>query len=437
LFIFLNPIEYQDNIVFNKKGDLLPKNIDRAKISSLFLEYCNDWIIPALKNAQFSNVILSYAEHPYVSATYEEYEIDVVFAFLVSEDFLYENGPITAVDRTYYHSEFIHENLTATQLEDIRILKSFFKAQFSYGDKAPIGRGGFIGFAAELMIYHFGDIWECFKNFDKLPDIPMDFYKRSEKDLRKLNRIAKDFLLVMDPTDKKRNVAASICARSWIFCLHKVQEFLKTHENSILAHPKIELPNKDDPEINVHYVIVEFEQLTDDHYTKIRDKLYSLGETLREVVGYELDHSIRFPNVEYTIYFNPPSKKYSLAFYSSKTELDLQYIRFGPKADGSIHHKTFADKHPDAFLRDDILCVYDKRQYVDFLTCIEKETKSRVFKEVELVKICKPSLYTSNEGLMAINILKECVLPYKEELALKIRQKFGTKVPSERVQIGY
>jgi tRNA nucleotidyltransferase (CCA-adding enzyme) len=86
----------------------------------------------------------------------------------------------------------------------------------------------------------------------------------------------------MDPTDPKRNVAASISPRSWIYCKYKVKEFLDTKnielffENNLkyLKNLNIRLMNR---------YIAEFKQINNDHYTKIRDKLYSLAENIKKL----------------------------------------------------------------------------------------------------------------------------------------------------------
>ncbi|MCP4762259.1 MAG: hypothetical protein GY870_10800, partial [archaeon] len=407
LFIFLDPNKYE--------AKEKPK---RARLAELFSGFCNKWIIPALKSAGYKDVIFSYAEHPYVSAYVErsfgKFDIDIVFAFLLSEEYILNKGPITAVDRTYSHSNFIKEHLSEQQRDDVRILKKFFKSHFSYGDKAPIARGGFIGYSAELLIYHFGDIWNLFKNFDKLPSLSIDYFKRDEKELRKLERLQNDLLLIMDPTDKKRNVAASISPRAWIYCNFIVQKFLKNPNpdfilNSIIPkNIEIEVERKKN-DFDEHYVVIEVEQNTDEHYTKIRDKLYSLGETLTNIIIRENNGAPRFSDLNYSIYFNPPSKIFSIALYTTKPNIDEKYLRKGPKADGGHHHQNFKEKHEDMFEKEGYCYINQQRKFTNFYELVKDTVKSRIFEEIDLLGVIRATEVKRFESMNALAILKYCI----------------------------
>jgi len=147
----------------NDKFLLYRKN--KIGIEKLFKNLCVNWIIPSLKIHNYRNITLSYAEHPYVSAEFKGFDIDIIFAFLLDEDYIKEFGPITAVDRTYYHTMFVKKYLDDKQKDYVRILKLFFKSNYSYGDKASTGRGGFIGYSLEILIYYFKDIYNLINNF--------------------------------------------------------------------------------------------------------------------------------------------------------------------------------------------------------------------------------------------------------------------------------
>ncbi|MHA1728578.1 MAG: hypothetical protein ACTSWY_07580 [Promethearchaeota archaeon] len=417
LFIFLNP----DIDLFIKY--LNPAN--RELLGDLFKKLCNNWIIPALKSSdEFTNVILSYAEHPYVSAVYKNFDIDIVFAFLLSEDFLLNNGPITAVDRTFFHSKFINENLSENQRNDVRMLKKFFKSHLSYGDKAPIGCGGFIGYAAELMIYHFGDIFKLFENFESLPDIVIDFYGRTEAELRKIQRFKRDLLLIMDPTDKKRNVAASISPRSWIYCKYIIKKFLDNPDIELMINPILHKIDKDSQQINENYVVIEVKQNSDDHYTKIRDKLYSIAQNLKKIALYENNHSPRFTDVNYSIYFNTKNNIFAIAFYATNFNISSTFLRRGPKANkNSEHYKKFKTKHPDMFIKNNYCYIPQSREYTNFLNLIKTQVNKRLFKEIELMNISIPKNIITAEALNALSILKYSILPYEKELKKELLKK--------------
>ncbi|MBN2156106.1 MAG: nucleotidyltransferase domain-containing protein [Candidatus Lokiarchaeota archaeon] len=409
LFIFLNPKDYEEVIEQDAKN--------RTKISALFRRLCDQWVIPALKADDFEEVYIAYAEHPYVSTRTEGYEVDIVFSFFLPENYIQKKGPITAVDRTFYHSEFIQKNLGSTQLDDVRILKAFFKNNYSYGDKAPIARGGFIGYAAELLICYFGSIWNIFRNFHTLPYISVDFFNRSTDKLRKVPRFQNDFLLIMDPTDKMRNVAASISERAWIYCSKKIESFLKNPSiDSFFMNDPLSEINPESKEINSHYVVIENVQISDSHYTKIRDKLYSIAESVKNVASKEFDHSERFPSVEYSIYFDAIKKRFCIAFYTSKFHISDTYMRRGPKTDRQRNFEKFKAKHPDLVIKEGYSYVEETRTYTNFLDLVSAEFKGRTFKEIEIINISIPKKYEFEESIRAVFVLKECILPYRIEL---------------------
>lgn len=220
-----------DYDLYKHKYDVLTKNKLKKESKHDFLALCNKWIIPALKNTPFKKPELLYAEHPYVSVTYEFeaklIKIDIVLYFDLSLEYIQENGPITAVDRSPWHGRFIRDNLTPEQKNDVRLLKQFFKANHSYGDKSALGRGGFIGYSSELLIYHFKTLEGVFINFNSLEKTPLDYYGRPLKDLRKIIHFENDALLIIDPIDKNRNVASAISKRAYRYCNRKIQELLE------------------------------------------------------------------------------------------------------------------------------------------------------------------------------------------------------------------
>lgn len=424
LFIFLDPDIYSE-YAFAKKG-----KIKREKINELFRRFCTGWIIPALAEFDdFSDAILSYAEHPYISVKYKSFNIDIVFAFILSEDYILSNGPITPVDRTYFHTKFIRKHLNDYQRNDVRILKKFFKSHLSYGDKAPTGRGGFIGYAIELIIYFYSDIWTVFKNFKNLPNSTLDIYNRSETELRKSARLQKDFLLIMDPSDKKRNVAASISPRSWIYCSYVIEEFLNNPKSEAFLETDFPPVQNSSAKINEHFAIIEYNQINDDHYTKIRDKLYSMADTLKEIASYEIDHSIRFPGVNYSVYFDDRTKNYSVAFYTKKKEISERYLRKGPKAvQGNINFEKFKEKHGDnCVVKNNYSWVNQKRKYTNFIDLLKFETESRSIKEVSPAIFILPHQIILPESINALSVLKECILPYEKELEQIINRKIKGK----------
>jgi tRNA nucleotidyltransferase (CCA-adding enzyme) len=216
---------------FAPKYEGLSKNKLKRESKSDFLDFCTKWVIPSLNLKEFQNPRLLYAEHPYVTVDfYQEsvkIKIDIVLYFDLDLTAIKETGPITAVDRSPWHGRFIRDNLSDIQKNDVRLLKQFFKANYSYGDKSSVGKVGFIGYSAELLIFYFKNIVNLFINFDKLVSNPLDFYERSLKELKKITHFQNDYLLIIDPIDKNRNVASAISERSYKYCKYRIKRFLE------------------------------------------------------------------------------------------------------------------------------------------------------------------------------------------------------------------
>ena len=91
-------------------------------------------------------------------------------------------------------------------------------------------------------------------------------------------KFTNDFLIFLDPTDRNRNVGASISQRAFAWVNFQVKSFI---ENSALVYfEKHPIPLFDTLDLSLKerecYFFIEFHQIKEDHYTKFRDKCHSL-----------------------------------------------------------------------------------------------------------------------------------------------------------------
>ena len=148
---------------------------------------------------------ISYAEHPYVRLHLKGRRIDIVPAYLMLEG----ERIRSAVDRSQLHVKYVLHNISEEQKGDVRLLKRFLRVNGLYG--AEIRVLGLSGYLCELLVLHYGDFesvinavaeWQPPVSID-----PLNHYMSREDVLRYFNSPP---IVVVDPVDRERNVAAAL-----------------------------------------------------------------------------------------------------------------------------------------------------------------------------------------------------------------------------------
>lgn len=402
LFIGFDPSDYRNYLQ-------LPAKQRKQALKDLFLEYVKDWYIPAAHQAGFSNYVLSYAEHPYLTVRHNQYEIDIVGCFNLDLEYILVNGPITAVDRTPWHSRIVSERLNSAQKNDVRLLKAFFQANYVYGDKNTLGRFGFTGFSAEMLILFYSDLESVFRNFTNLDKSGIDFFGRPIQKLRKLHRFQDDYLIIIDPVDKARNLASSISERAYKYANYQINHFLKSPAPSFFIKKSLSLPSpKQLSNIEPHLATIELSSDGAVHYTELRDKLYSVAEKLRKILTKESDGTTRFGTSLFELYFEEPT--FVIIFFCQHTQLESTYLRKGPPPQKPHNVQQFLEKHPDAFLKDGFYYAPVQRAYLQpFSLITEFFQKAKPIKGLILTSISnKPSSLVAQR---AASLMLDYILP--------------------------
>ncbi|MFX1259716.1 MAG: hypothetical protein ACFFAN_17830, partial [Promethearchaeota archaeon] len=380
-----------------------------------------DWIIKALDGTEFQNLRLLYAEHPYVKTDYIKKDahigIDIVLYFDLDVKYIKKNGPITAVDRSPWHGRFVRKNLNANQKNDVRLLKQFFKSCHSYGDKSAIGRIGFIGYSAELLIYHFGSIQNVINNFENLPMKPIDYYNRSKKELFEITHFQNDYLIITDPIDPNRNVASAISEKAYKYCKYKIKKFLEDPDKSyfkIKPIPEIDLSNSDG-QLTKKFFLIEFSGKRDDiHYTIYRDKLNSLADSIKANGEKEFSHNERFGKIFSNVYFEDKINEYNLTIYCDKPVISSSYLRRGPPLRKNSHNKNFKKKNPNFIEKNGFLWTKTKRDFRIFNKFLNDFVSKKIPTYIEIKNISNALNAKTRSAKRAIFILKQMVLPFIE-----------------------
>jgi len=148
---------------------------------------------------------LSYAEHPYARFHFQGRRIDLVPAYSIKN----AQERVSAVDRSVLHTAFVLSKLKKGQVSDVLLLKAFLKSNSLYG--AEIKIRGFSGYLCELLILKYGSFQMLARQalkWKKPVFIDIKGYY-SKKEMPEAVDCFGDFV-VIDPTDKNRNVAAAV-----------------------------------------------------------------------------------------------------------------------------------------------------------------------------------------------------------------------------------
>ena len=162
-----------------------------------------------------------YAEHPYVVGSVDGFDVDLVPCYGVDP----ATEIRTAVDRTPFHNEYLLDRLTDDLAGDVRVLKAFLKGVGVYGSN--LRTRGFSGYLTELLVLEHGGARETLAAIaDWHPPVRFDPVGHGTAEFD-------DPLVVIDPTDPERNVAAVLSGDN----LARLQH----HARDLLANPRTEL----------------------------------------------------------------------------------------------------------------------------------------------------------------------------------------------------
>ena len=174
-------------------------SLDRKVLETTCLAVAKD----AIKGHK-TRIIERFAEHPYVETFIEGSRVNIVPCYNVKKGMWK-----SATDRTPYHTKYMKEHLDAGLKNEVRLLKKLMKANGTYG--AEIRVGGFSGMLCETLTLHYGTMERTLQAAAKWKDRTVidveDFFGG---DLEEVYDLFDQPLIVIDPVDENRNVAAAV-----------------------------------------------------------------------------------------------------------------------------------------------------------------------------------------------------------------------------------
>ena len=167
----------------------------------------------AVGNAVLPNGHEEYAEHPYVKGEFEGYDVDLVPCYAVES----ARDIRSAVDRTPFHTDYLEARLDDDLAADVRLCKQFLKGIGAYG--SDLKTEGFSGYLTELLVLEYG-------GFRALLEAAAGWHPPVELDPEDHGAASfDDPLVVVDPTDPERNVAAVVSAANVARLQHYARRF--------------------------------------------------------------------------------------------------------------------------------------------------------------------------------------------------------------------
>jgi tRNA nucleotidyltransferase (CCA-adding enzyme) len=163
---------------------------------------------------------IAYAEHPYVRARVDGYDIDIVPCFNVQSATKIKS----AVDRTPFHNRWLNRNLRPGLTTDVRLMKQFCKAMGLYGSDTKTL--GFSGYLCELLVIYYKSFRKLVREASKWEagDVLINLSKSMPGDSK---RFEGQPLVVIDPVDPNRNVAAALSPENFTGFVYACREFVK------------------------------------------------------------------------------------------------------------------------------------------------------------------------------------------------------------------
>jgi tRNA nucleotidyltransferase (CCA-adding enzyme) len=304
------------------KGTWLP---DKADID-IFIKFKK--LVPEKKFTEIARKVgfdalkqfkpyVRYSEHPYVEATIRKTKVNVVPCYDVKI-----GKWQSSADRSPFHTVFMLESLSGQMKDDVRLLKAFLKSNEIYG--AEIARQGFSGYVAEVLVWNFRSFENVVKSIAKI---------KSNEVIGKSSKKFDTSVVIMDPIDSNRNLAAAISEENIGKFVLSCRAFLRNPSiNYFKSKPrKISEDNLE----NVLLVSFNYKPRSPDIIAgQIKRAAGSLAIQL-ELGGFKV---LRYNTVS-------DDNKANLLFLMQSLEIPENYVKDGPEFFGELDSNSFVSKN--------------------------------------------------------------------------------------------
>ncbi|MDR2624630.1 MAG: CCA tRNA nucleotidyltransferase [Methanobrevibacter sp.] len=347
-----------------------------------------------LKLAYYCNEVLNgmatekYASHPYLNVHIDGYSVDIVPAYKIENT----SQMKSAVDRTTLHTKYIVKHLENHQKDEVLLLKKFMKEIKVYGSEFKTG--GFAGYLCELLILNYGSFENTLKEASNwMEKVIIDLENHDTANL------FKDNLIVVDPTDKNRNVAASLTEEKLTEFIFASKNYIKNPKEAYFSPFERKYSDQTshfkgledilnqfkDRQTKVIFISFKVPEISIDNiYPQLKKTSISLKEKLEE---------LGFTIVKYS-YFSEKGMAILTLEFDTWT-LGKYEKNVGPKIWYKKASEQFVSVHENVFLEDGFLIEKRERRFKTPETFIHHVFKENNIKILKIGKNLKDSIVNS------------------------------------------
>lgn len=316
---------------------------------------------------------IRYASHPYITGITGKCEIDFVPCYQIKDA-----GELkSAVDRTILHTDYIQANLTDDESTQVLLLKKFMTCVNTYGANSKIN--GFSGYLCELLMLRYHTFEEVINAAANV------WHNRYYIDLEDY-QTAKNYntpLIVIDPTDKNRNVSAALSVQKFSEFIIACRNYQKNPSRDYFNERKINTSKKYIHDMfrkrNTAVYVLEFDvpDLPSDSIYPQVDKTMRSFERVSGMYDFRI--------IQTNFYITGDMTAKIVLEYESGRLSDVK-IHNGPLVTYKEDSENFKRKYPQAYIHEDKWMAIINRKY---RTVHEMITNILVKERISILKLGK------------------------------------------------
>jgi len=322
----------------------------------------------SLKPVKISGVRKVHGSRDYFQIKEDPYVFEVIPIINIKKSTEARN----ITDISPLHTKWVGNNSDKQLRDDIRLAKAFCKANNIYGAESYIK--GFSGYTLEVLTIYYGSFLRLINNAIK--------WKKGQvidiaKHYNGLNESKRGPLIVIDPVQYNRNVAAALSEKKFEIFIELAKKFIRNPDKCFFERKKIELEDLKDA---IVLTVVPLKGKEDIVGSKLIKALEFIEKRLDEE-GFEVESSDWDWNGKALFWFYVKNKK-----------LPKKYKHYGPPIKEEAHLNIFREKYKNKKLKREGARVYVDldRKCTDVHDFMKELIKHPYIKEkVKEIKILK------------------------------------------------